>query len=94
MPATPLSTPALFGETDVNNRPIYEIAHEIKKDWGEKMYFGARPYVDAMCSLATVRDQYMHDSAASILRYFLSNASSWRGPVAKRIKTEILELLE
>jgi hypothetical protein len=29
------------------------------------------------------------DSARSVVLYFLSNASSWRGDVAKRVKAEL-----
>ena len=69
-------------------RPIYEIAYEIRKDW-TKPYFGAVPYIDAMCSIEKVTDKYMYDSAKSIVLYFLSNANTWRGETAKRIKAEL-----
>jgi hypothetical protein len=68
---------------------IDEIARAIRKDWGSKVNFAARPYLEAMGDLAEVTDRYMADSAASIVRYFLCNASSWRGPVAKEIKAEL-----
>ena len=70
-------------------RPIYEIAKEIRKDWGAKMYFGAKPYISAMMSLSSVDDNYGLDDARSIINYFLSNASSWRGETARRIKKEL-----
>lgn len=69
-------------------RPLYEIANEIRKDW-KNVYFGAVPYLDAMFSLDKITDNYGMDSAKSIVLYFLSNASSWRGDNAKRIKTEL-----
>jgi hypothetical protein len=34
-------------------------------------------------------DHYYADDARSIVIYFLSNASSWRGPVAKAVKAEL-----
>lgn len=74
------------------NRPIYEIASEISALW-RRPYFGAAPYIEAMHSLSTINDTYGLDSAKSILAYFLANASSWRGPDAKRIKNEIRDLL-
>ena len=70
-------------------RPIYEIAQEIRKDWGAKMYFGAKPYVGAMLILKSIDDKYMCDDAKTIIRYFLANASSWRGETARRIKKEL-----
>ena len=73
-------------------RNLSVIAREIKKDWGTKVYFGAKPYLDAMQSLDTMNDNYSYDSAKSIILYFLSNASSWRGDKAKEIKKELKQM--
>ena len=70
-------------------RPLYQIANEIRKDWKSKMDFGAVPYVEAMSQLDKITDNYYQDTADSIVRYFLSNASTWRGETAKRIKAEL-----
>ena len=75
--------------TKVAARPLYEIAKEIKKDWGAKVYFGAKPYLDAMSTLDSINDNYGFDSGKSIVLYFLGNASTWRGETAKRIKAEL-----
>jgi len=69
-------------------RPLYQIAADIRKHW-PKPYFGAVPYIAAMRDLDKVSDMYISESASSIVIYFLSNASSWRGPEAKRIKAEL-----
>ena len=69
-------------------RPLYEIANEIRKDW-KNVYFGAKPYLDAMACLNSINDNYGWDSAKSIVLYFLGNASTWRGETAKRIKAEL-----
>lgn len=69
-------------------RPLNVIAREIKKDW-QKMYFGAVPYWEAMTTLNSIKDNYGMDSGKSIVLYFLSNASGWRGEVAKRVKAEL-----
>ena len=69
-------------------RPLCEIAAEIKKDW-KKVYFGAKPYLDAMATLNSINDNYGWDSGKSIVLYFLSNAATWRGETAKRIKAEL-----
>ena len=74
-------------------RPLYEIANEIKKDW-KKVYFGAVPYLDAMSTLDSINDKYMYDSAKSIVLYFLSNAGTWRGDTARRIKKELNAMLK
>lgn len=80
-------------------RPLYEIAAEIRKEWRDKngkpaMNFGAVPYFKAMECLDKITDMYGMDSAKSIVLYFLSNASSWRGDNAKRIKTELKAMVK
>lgn len=75
-------------------RPLYEIANEIRKDWGKKMYFGAVPYVQAMQSLDKITDNYISDSGRSIVAYFLGNAMTWRGETARRVKAELNEMLK
>ena len=70
-------------------RPLYEIAREIRKDWGAKVNFAAKPYLDAMMCLDSIDDNYYLDSAKSVVLYFLCNAGTWRGETAKRIKAEL-----
>ena len=79
--------------TKVATRPLYEIARDIKKDW-KNVYFGAKPYLDAMATLDKVSDNYGWDSGRSIVNYFLANASTWRGDTAKRIKAELKAMVK
>jgi len=72
-------------------RPLYEIAAEIKKDW-KTVYFGAVPYVNAMSSLDSIDENYIMDSGKSVVIYFLSNAGTWRGDVARRVKKELKKM--
>lgn len=74
-------------------RPLYEIAADIRKDWGAKVNFAAKPYLDAMASLNSVEDNYGWDSGKTIVLYFLGNASSWRGETAKTIKKELKSMV-
>ena len=74
-------------------RPLYEIAADIRKDWGAKVNFAAKPYLDAMASLTSVNDNYGWDSGKTIVLYFLGNASSWRGETAKAIKKELKSMV-
>ena len=69
-------------------RSLKVIANEIKSDWSN-VYFGAVPYLDAMSQLDLITDKYYEDSAKSIVLYFLSNATTWRGEVARRVKAEL-----
>lgn len=72
----------------VQNRPLSEVAREIRKDWN-KVYFGAVPYLNAMSTMNKASEPYGWDSGESIVLYFLSNATTWKGEVAKRIKLEL-----
>lgn len=81
----------LFGSRKTASRSLSEIAAEIRADW-KNVYFGAEPYLDAMSSLDSIDDSYGQDSAKSIVAYFLSNATSWRGETARRVKKELKEL--
>jgi hypothetical protein len=74
--------------TKIAFRPLYTIAAEIRKDW-KSVWFGAKPYLEAMESLDSINDPYGADNARSIVIYFLSNATTWRGETAKRIKAEL-----
>jgi hypothetical protein len=69
-------------------RAIREIADEIRKDWKNVSPY-AKPYLDAMGQLDSIEDNYYFDSAKSVVLYFLSNAASWRGDTARRIKAEL-----
>ena len=73
-------------------RPLHTIARDIRKDW-LKVNYAAKPYLDAMSSLSSINDAFYHDSAKSVVRYFLSNASTWRGDTAKAIKAELKAML-
>jgi len=74
-------------------RPISLIAKEIKWNW-QNIYFGAVPYLDAMMSLDSIDEMYGMDSAKSVVLYFLANARTWRGDIARRIKKELNELVK
>ena len=74
------------------DRPIREIAQEISADW-TNVHYAARPYLDAMHSLNSIEDRYGMDDAAGIVDYFLSNARSWKGETAKRIKKELKKMV-
>jgi len=74
-------------------RAINEIARDIRADWKNLSPY-AKPYLDAMFALEGIRDNYYEDSAQSVVLYFLANAQTWRGPVAKAIKAELKALMK
>lgn len=80
-------------------RSLALIAREIDATWRDpktkvsKVNYAARPYLNAMLYLDSPADMYGMDDGASIVRYFLSNATTWRGENARRIKAELKEML-
>ena len=74
-------------------RTLHEIAVEIMADWPRAKRGAARPYLEAMGHLQSVEEKYGLDSGKSIVLYFLSNAGTWRGETARRIKKELKELV-
>lgn len=73
---------------DYSSMSLREIAGVIAKDW-KKVNFAAKPYLEAMFSLGSVDDMYYMDTGKSIVAYFLCNAGSWRGEVAREVKKEL-----
>lgn len=74
------------------HRPLHAIAAEIRSFW-PNVYFGAVPYLEAMEQLNSIDDMFFCDTAKSVVRYFLSNATTWRGETARRIKAELKSML-
>jgi hypothetical protein len=74
-------------------RSINAIARDIADDW-VKPNFAAVPYLDAMQVLEDLNDKFYCDSASMIVRYFLSNATTWKGDTARAIKAELKAMLK
>lgn len=74
---------------ELRNKTISQLAQIIKSDWASKIGVYAKPYLDAMHNLHTDSATYGCDDARSIVLYFLSNASSWRGDTARLVKAEL-----
>ncbi len=75
------------------SRKLSEIAAEIRADWKNVSVY-ARPYLDAMAGLSTCNENYHLDTAQSVVLYFLANASTWRGEVARRVKAELKDMVK
>jgi hypothetical protein len=73
-------------------RPLHVIAQDIRKNW-PNIYFGAKPYVDALGRLHSITDPYGAEDARSIVLYFLANAGTWRGEDARRVKAELKNMI-
>lgn len=85
-------------------RSLLDICREIQETWVNKdgrtqirrdgPGYGAEPYFEAMVEMARAglegpKDKYFEDDLKGVVIYFLSNASSFRGEAAKRIKAEL-----
>lgn len=79
--------------TIMETRSLSKIATEILGNW-RNVYFGAVPYLEAMTTLNSIEDNYYEDSGRSIVAYFLCNATTWRGEVARRVKKELNKMLK
>lgn len=79
-----------------DTRKISDIAREIEGIWsqqGKGVNYAAKPYLDAMFFLDTIYSRYYMDSGAEIVRRFLSNATSFKGEDARRLKAELKAML-
>lgn len=75
-------------------RPLDVIANEIRKDW-KNVNYAARPYLAEMGRFNLITDGEAHeDGAKSCVLYFLSNAGTWKGEVAKRVKAELRRMVK
>ena len=74
-------------------RPVYKIANEILNNWNKPNY-AARPYLAAMLTINDITELHGYDTAKSIVLYFLSNASTYRGSKAKELKNELKNLIK
>lgn len=74
-------------------RNLKQIANDIKSNW-KNVYFGAVPYLDAMCMCENISDTYGMEDCVSIVNYFLANATYWRGEKAREIKKELNNMIK
>lgn len=75
------------------SRPLSEIALEIQDKWRQLSYAAVTP-VAAMRHLRHIDDRYAGHPARAVVRDFLGCSTSWTGPAARRIKAELVDLLE
>lgn len=67
---------------------LQSLARIIRADWRDVNY-AAKPYLRAMAELDSIDQAYGGDTAESVVIYFLGNAKSWRGDVARAVKAEL-----
>ena len=80
-------------------RSLSAIAWEINRLWVKEPSQGnyqkdARPYLNVMFALGSIKNNFGLDSGRDIVQRFLCNVGGWRGDDARRIKHELRELLK
>lgn len=81
-----------FEQPDYSKMSLSELAAIIRKDWskqGKGVSIHAKDWLYALSTLQTIKDSFMAESGRTVVAYFLSNASTWKGDVAKAIKKEL-----
>lgn len=73
-------------------RTLSEIAREIRREW-RNIPPDALECLIPMYKLDSVNDCFYLESGKSIVPYFLSRASGWRGEAARRIKAELKSMV-
>lgn len=78
---------------EVKDLTIAQIAKIVQKTWvnkkGPAVYFGAVPYLNEMTYMGDISETVGMDTGKSVVTYFLSNATTYRGDQAKIIKAEL-----
>jgi hypothetical protein len=78
----------------VNERvTVSEIAYAIAKDWQNISPYAA-DYLNAMKEINDIEGNYIHDSAKSVVLYFLANAGSYRGESARAYKDLLKKMIK
>jgi len=82
-------------------RPVNKIAAEIdtalrdlQRNTRQSWIANVRPYVSAMLEMDNFDQWYGIDRGTDIGLRFLSNVNPWRGEQARRIKSEITQLIK
>lgn len=76
----------------LSNMSIKEIAEFIIDDWSKS---GKVPkaYLEPMLTIKTLEEMYYADKASSVVAYFISNASGWKGFNARVTKKYLKKML-
>ena len=88
--------------TTTTHRPLWKIAVDIrdaaltyKQEKGKmpSWWIYSEDYQRALMMLTSIEEMYYADSAETVVRYLLSNLTTWRGEKARQIKDELKAML-
>lgn len=80
--------PALHSNDQLAKMALDELFVLVRHDW-RKPYFGAVPYIAALSRCRSLDTVFIAEPARDLVPYFLANAGTWRGPVARAVKAEL-----
>lgn len=78
---------------ELKTKSLSQIAKLIYASW-PKVHPTAAPYLDAMTRIESINDKYYADSAYSVVAYFISNSSQFKGEEAKLFKAELKDRMK
>lgn len=83
----------------IEHRPIHQIASDIRKDWSsrtkeKRIPIYADAYLRPMETISSIHENFGADTGRSVVLYFLSNATTYRGDLARQYKAELKAWLE
>lgn len=73
------------------SRPLFDIAREIASDWKTPTP-QARTYLKGLYYLLGMDDRAADLDASTAVRMFLLYSKEWTGPVAERVKAELMQM--
>ena len=80
-------------EYDLKNMRLSQISDLIYRNWNN-MPLNAYRYVEAMFQLDNINESFNNETGVEIISYFLANAKSWQGDVAKDVKQYLNNLIK
>jgi len=83
-----------MSQNNYTQRTLCRIATDIREHWKPAIHRDALPYVIAMSSMGWIGDKYGVSRGDQIVAKFLSNAATWHGEDARRVKAELREMLD
>ena len=80
-------------EYNLEKMTLSQIADLISNSWNN-MPLKIDEYVEAMSQIESIEDKYGdYETGAEIVTYFLANAKSWQGDIAKDVKQHLNNLI-
>jgi hypothetical protein len=75
-------------------RELRVIAREIASDWTQISNGGAREALKNMATMGDITKPFFADpNGYSVVGAFLGHSIGWRGEVARRVKTELRQMM-